>query len=161
MSYPATSNSIEHPIAIATTSSMALHQIEGQLNDVGEAILDGQFYGSKSVPQALGYGIAKLSSKHGYQIMSKGFVKKGMVMTLQQSARLSKVNIAGGVTTLIEVGLTATGNPVLVTAGKLTGFTGQVIQYGGIGSMMGGPVGLAVGLIAGGTVWAVCNWLAG
>jgi len=139
----------------------ALYQIEDQLNDVVGVTQDGQFYDSKSVPQALGYGLAKLSSKHGYQIMSKGFVKKGMVMTLQQSARLSKVNIAGGVTTLIEVGLTATGNPVLVTAGKLTGLTGQVIQYGGIGGMIGGPAGLAIGLIAGGTVWAVCNWLAG
>ena len=134
-----------------------------QLND---AHLEASLY-AKSVPQFVAVGIEKAYTKYGYDVMCKAFVKKGMVVTLGQAAKLTRCTTAGTLTTSIEIGLqifaSRVQNPIVRTGcavvGKGVGLVGQVYQMGGIGAVMGGPAGMVVGAVVGGGVWILCQFL--
>ena len=139
------------------------------LQEFGNRYQDAQFYTVKSMPQLIGYEIGIAYSKYGYVVAIKTFAKRGMVMTLQQSTKLTRANAAGTLTTLVEAGLGIIADKIdhpsarqgCQVIGKATGLVGQVYQGAVVGSLIGGgPVGMAVGGLIAGAVWCTCEVLA-
>ena len=139
---------------------MAVSSLE-QLNDVYSTVT------AETIAQFIATEIGKVYKENGYYFMFKAFMKKGMVATLEQAAKVTRCNTAGTITTSIEIGLQifASGvqNPIVrkgcAVVGKGVGFVGQVYQMGGIGAVMGGPAGMVVGAAVGGGVWILCQVL--
>ena len=138
------------------------------LEIVGDRVQDINLHTAKSTSQVIAAAGSQLYSKYGYTIASNLFSKKAMVMTLQQSSKLTRANLAGTATMLVETGLDkiadGIGNPTVRQGckiiGKSTGIVGQVYQGAAVGGLIGGgPVGMIAGGVIAGAVWLTCEIL--
>ena len=138
---------------------MALNQLENAVNAHSEA----KMYTAKTTAELVASGITYAGSKYGYDVMRGTFVNKGMLVTLQQSAKLSRFNSVGVVTTAVDIGLgyvaanvqNSAVSTTCAVVGKGVGLLGQVTQMGGVGSVIGGLPGIVVGAFLGFGLWFV------